>query len=410
MTVTYGFYDSLSGDRLYNASQMSRLFEGIIAEGIFQSVGAGFVVSPNSGMNINVGTGRAWLKLTWTLNDAALVLAVDSSEAALNRIDTVVIEVNKDVSVRSNTIKIVKGTPATTPVAPTLVNTSTLGQYPLANIYVGLGVTAINAGNITNRVAVAGGTPFITGLLSSFDVATLFGQYTSSFETWFANLQDQLDDNQAGNLQNQIDSLDGTRDTGWIPILDTWTYASTNTINAPTALVPFKKGWGVRFKQGGGFKYMYITALSANLLTVYAGSDFVVSNAAITDVSITKEPLNAFGFPEDFNWLPVHGRATTPYTNLPLTMHAKFIISGAKIYITEQHIQDSVPGGSGNALFSLPQLNKYRTILFSTDLSIAKVNMAYAEGGSGLVLLFAYDGSDSLVAGRIYVVNGEYLY
>ena len=166
MTVTYGFYDSLGGDRVYNALQMSRLFEGMIVDGVFESIGTKFAVAPSSGMILSVGAGRAWFNYTWTLNDAPITVTVLTAEVALNRIDTVVLEVNTDVGTRANTIKIIKGTPAGSPVAPTLASTSTLHQYALADIYVGAGVTTITGGNITNKVGTVG-TPYVTGIVTN---------------------------------------------------------------------------------------------------------------------------------------------------------------------------------------------------------------------------------------------------
>lgn len=206
MAVTYGFYDSSSGDRKYNANQLSSIFEGIITSGIFQSVGGSLVVSASSGMTVNVATGRAWFNNTWTLNDATLPLTLDASEIALNRIDRVILEVDKTSSVRANSIKILKGTPASSPVAPTLASGPTKYQYSLADIYVGAGVTSITGANITNKIGTTG-TPLITGILTSLDTATLLQQYTATFNAWFADLQNELDANQASNLQNQINKI-----------------------------------------------------------------------------------------------------------------------------------------------------------------------------------------------------------
>jgi hypothetical protein len=204
MTVTYGFYDSLAGDRKYNAEQMSRLFEGIITNGVFQSIGGYLLVLPNTGMTVKVSSGRAWFNLTWTHNDADLPLTLDPSEVALNRIDSIILEVNKNLDVRANSIKILKGTPASSPVAPTLANTSLLKQYALANIYVGMGVTSIISANITNKIGSAE-TPFITGILETIDAATLLSQFEAQFNAWFNNLVNQLSGSQVTNLQNQID-------------------------------------------------------------------------------------------------------------------------------------------------------------------------------------------------------------
>ena len=47
--LTSGFFNSVDGDRKYNAEQMSQMFEGLIGDGIFESVGGKFKVSANSG-------------------------------------------------------------------------------------------------------------------------------------------------------------------------------------------------------------------------------------------------------------------------------------------------------------------------------------------------------------------------
>lgn len=306
MTLTYGFYDSLNGDRTYNADQMSRMFEGIITEGIFQSIGGGFVVTPNSGMLLNVATGRAWFANTWTKSDANFIVAILASEPVLPRIDTVVLEVNKDLATRANTIKVIKGTPNSSPVAPTLSNTATLIQKGLADVYVGPGVTSINAGNITNRVGTAG-TPFITGVLTSFDVATLFGQFESNFEAWFANLQNQLDANQASNLQNQINDLYLQNNKGWMAAAGSWSYAGSTTFNVtPDATLTYQKKDKVRWKQGGAYKYGHVLNVTTGQIGLIPTDDYSIVNAAVTDVWFSRED-RPFGFPLKFNYTPTFG-------------------------------------------------------------------------------------------------------
>lgn len=303
MPVTYGFYNSLAGDRKYAAGDFNRMFEGVLTQGIFSTVGQALVVSANPGtMTINVGTGRAWLNLTWTYNDSNLVLTVPASESVLNRIDTVVVEVNTDQAVRANAIKIIKGTPASSPVAPTLSNTATLKQYPLADIFVGAAVTQIVAGNITNRIGVAGGTAFITGILTSIDASTLLQQFQGAFETWFTNLQNELDSNQAANLQSQINDLEA----GWIDAEEIWTYASAD---APTFTFTISGDKTSKYQPGKKIKltqttvkYFVITKVEYSApnttITIYGGTDYILANAAITSPFWTNEH-SPTGFPMD---------------------------------------------------------------------------------------------------------------
>lgn len=203
MSVTYGFYNSVNNDRKYNATQMSSLFDGIINDGVFMSVGDALIVTAMSGMNVSVGEGRAWFNRTWTENDAPLVLTVDQSELVLNRIDVVVLEVNSDIAVRANTIKIVKGTPSSVPVVPTLISMEFVHQYPLCHIYVGAGVSTIVQGNITNKIGTSE-CPFVTGILDTVDIDDLLLQWDAEFQVWFESLQDTLDENAAANLLNLI--------------------------------------------------------------------------------------------------------------------------------------------------------------------------------------------------------------
>ena len=161
MSVTYGFYNSKNKDRRYDAIQMSSIFDGIIRDGILQHVGTAMMVKESTGMMVNVGIGRAWFNHTWTLNDALLPLTVPQSEVILNRIDAVILEVDSRESVRANTIKIVKGTPATNPVKPSMIKTNDRWQYPLAYIRVNSGVTSIRQENITNAVGTSE-CPFVT--------------------------------------------------------------------------------------------------------------------------------------------------------------------------------------------------------------------------------------------------------
>ena len=225
MSVTYGFYNSKNKDRRYDAIQMSSIFDGIIRDGILQHVGTAMMVNASTGMMVNVGIGRAWFNHTWTLNDALLPLTVPQSEVILNRIDAVVLEVDSRESVRANAIKIIKGTPATNPVKPTMISTNDRWQYPLAYIRVNSGVTSIRQADITNAVGTSE-CPFVTAPLEMMSIDALVAQWKDQwdafyeketsdmaawrenaqalFDEWFQQLKDTLSEDVEANLANQI--------------------------------------------------------------------------------------------------------------------------------------------------------------------------------------------------------------
>ena len=229
MSVTSGFFNSLNGDRKYNSEQMSAIFDGIINDGVFASVGTAFAVNAATGVTVNVGIGRAWFNSTWLLNDAILPVTLDISEVVLDRIDAVVIEIDHSDSVRAGSIKVVNGTPATEPENPELLHTDDINQYPLAYIYREAGSGTINQADITNMVGTSA-CPYITGILSvvnidnvvaqwkaqwdqwfttttqesSQEADTWFAESKAEFDAWFESLTVALEDNVAATLEAQI--------------------------------------------------------------------------------------------------------------------------------------------------------------------------------------------------------------
>ena len=217
MSVTSGFYNGLSHDRKYNAVQMSSLFDGIINDGIFQSVGTYFTVTASSGFTVKVGIGKAWFNSHWIQNDAILPLTLSDPEVVLARIDAVIIEVNTTDSVRAGSIKILKGTPASSPVNPKLTNDDYVHQHALCYIYRKANETAITQSGITNMIGTDS-CPFITAILETASIDSLLGQWQdqldqfvaseeSDFTAWFDNVKVQLTTDAAGNLQVQIDGI-----------------------------------------------------------------------------------------------------------------------------------------------------------------------------------------------------------
>lgn len=193
MSVTYGFYNSLNHDRQYNAVQMSSIFDGIIKDGVYMSIGDHFNVTAADDMVVKVAPGRAWFNHTWTLNDSILLLPVEISEVVLDRIDALIIEVNSEQDVRANSIKIIKGTPSSKPVKPTLTRNATVNQYALAYITVKSGVTKITQSNI-EYVVGQNDTPYVTGLIETIDISSMVQQWEQEWVEWSNNEEKTAND------------------------------------------------------------------------------------------------------------------------------------------------------------------------------------------------------------------------
>lgn len=164
MSVYSGFFNGVNHDRLYDAVDFSKVFDGLITDGVYikfpseaESTNRGFyVAATGSGRTVSVAQGRAWLKGTWTLNDGTISFTLDGTANELqSRIDAIVIDVNIGDDARVNDIKVIKGTEGTTPDRPTLINQPTHRQYPIAYITVPGGASTIVQSNIQYMVGTS---------------------------------------------------------------------------------------------------------------------------------------------------------------------------------------------------------------------------------------------------------------
>lgn len=206
MSITSGFFDSQNHDRKYNAVQFGSIFDGVITDGVYSTIGTQFQVKATSGLVLNVGIGRAWFDHSWILNDAIHVIEAPASDLLLKRIDAVVLDIDTTTAVRNNTIKYIEGTPGSNPVNPTLINVTGHHQYPLAYISRSANSTSIAQADITNMVGTDA-CPFVAGVAGTVNIDDLLAQWDDEFGTWFEGIKGQLSTDAAGNLQTQIDQL-----------------------------------------------------------------------------------------------------------------------------------------------------------------------------------------------------------
>lgn len=188
MSFTYGFYNSLNHDRVYDATTMGQLFDGLINDGVYDSIGEKFMVTAAEGMRVNVGSGRAWFNRTWSFNDTVYPIEDEAAEVVLDRIDALVLDINTNVEYRENQIMFVKGTPSSNPVKPTLINADGHYQYPLAYITVPASSTEIIQDNIENAVGTSE-CPFANGLLQHVTTDELIVQWQAQWNTWTSEQQ-----------------------------------------------------------------------------------------------------------------------------------------------------------------------------------------------------------------------------
>lgn len=129
----------------YNAQDVMKYYAGRNS-GVFET-GDNLKVSANGGLELRVNTGMGWLAKDYVAsvafwNESVEYLMVDAGHDTYNRIDLVVVSWNFIQQEQNPTLTIRKGTPASSPAVPSLVNDSSTIEIALAKVIVPKG--AIN--------------------------------------------------------------------------------------------------------------------------------------------------------------------------------------------------------------------------------------------------------------------------
>ena len=292
MTITSGYFNSVSGDRLYNAEQMSNYYQGLISSGIAAGVLNDFIVTPNSGMSVNVAGGRAYDKIGhWILSDAIISVAISTAHVTLDRYTSVVIEFS--MSNRAATIKAIDGEPASNPQKPTISRTNSTFQLCLANIFVPAGVTAIGTEHIQDTRANTSVCGYVTGLIEQVDTTTLFNQFEAAYNTYIQRMETYTDD-----FETELDAWEQDRKDSF----DAWYSTLTEELTVSAHLTKFTKTLTLYANDSltialdmTNYTYDYTDAfiVTINGLVAVEGTEYTVSgsNATLTLTNLTPTNL-----------------------------------------------------------------------------------------------------------------------
>ncbi|MEQ7258903.1 pyocin knob domain-containing protein [Lactococcus garvieae] len=203
---------SINGSNMYSDKDFRRFYANIFSSGIIPNVdlegnlSLQVLQTETPSMNIRVGPGVDMINGGHIMNTAIKEFPIPAPLTTQERIDCIVAQWNDstnsgDIIYKKNTTQIVRS--------------QDIWEHKLAEIVVPANATSISQANITDTRA----NPDVCGYSSPFekiDVGDLAAQfkaltdeYNLEFQAWFENLKNQLDDNQAANLQNQIDTING---------------------------------------------------------------------------------------------------------------------------------------------------------------------------------------------------------
>lgn len=189
MAIKYGFFNSVDGDRKYNAEDVGRYLYGIVSDGVFMDDTGRMQVLSTGGMSVAVQTGRAMLAYHYIENDSAYTLTLDLG-TTLPRIDLIILKLSHNS--REITIEVKKGTPAASPTLPILAKESTVQEFALASITVAANAAEITQANIQDLRPNSAYCGWVTGLIQQLDTATLFAQWEALYAEQYVTFADDF--------------------------------------------------------------------------------------------------------------------------------------------------------------------------------------------------------------------------
>ncbi len=194
MAIQSYFFNAIESggtyDRIYNAEDVTSYLDLLVGNGVFPNPSTQLQVRSSTGMNVIVGAGSGWIDGHKMVNTADLMLTIDASDVALNRIDNVVFYV--DYSAREMGIEVKKGTAAAQAVAPALVRSNNRYEMCLAQIAVNKQVSSITPSMITDTRGNSNLCGYVQGLIQQMDTTTMFQQWQDGFDEWFDEVKDTL--------------------------------------------------------------------------------------------------------------------------------------------------------------------------------------------------------------------------
>jgi hypothetical protein len=160
-----GFFNSSSGDRVYDATDFAAYFGDLVSNGVFHRNADNLRVVAASGMQIMVQPGSAWINGYHYQNTTPLDLPISTADGVNPRIDRVILRWS-NVG-RSISLAVISGTPAPAPNPPNLTRNADIWELGIATVYILRGALSINAENISDTRMSATVCGLVNSLVSA---------------------------------------------------------------------------------------------------------------------------------------------------------------------------------------------------------------------------------------------------
>lgn len=215
-------------DRAITSEPYRKLLKELFTTGIMPTDSSCYQVTTGTDMNVIVQAGFAMVEGLMKLEEENRTIAVQASDSTYDRIDTVVLRLDDNDDMRICDLYVVQGIPSENPVRPELTREGSIYELGLADLFITKNATQILASKITDtrydeercgvvRSIAEYDTTFIYNQVQSdlhefkTEEEAIFASWSTEqraqFVAWFETIRGILDEDMAGHLQNEIDSI-----------------------------------------------------------------------------------------------------------------------------------------------------------------------------------------------------------
>lgn len=223
MSVTSGFFNAVFNegvpDKTYDAHHFAEYFSAFIGNGVFaHNLEELKPTVCDDNLSVVVKSGRAYINGYWLNSSSDEIVSFDSNQNQLPRWDAIILKLN--LTTRAITLEAKQGgnfdtyTSGKTYIYNNITRTENIFELCLGIVRVPelASTYQFTAADIYD-VRAEQYCGWVTGLVDQLDTSTITEQLQAEFNLWFENVKGQLSDDAAGNLQNQINTLNTSVDT-----------------------------------------------------------------------------------------------------------------------------------------------------------------------------------------------------
>ena len=166
MATTFGFFNAKKMgddyDRKYSADNLAEYFDPIVGSGVSVNEENGYQLKAQSGLNVLLESGFAWIKGYYIRDTTATKLTFEAAPSAQSRYDAVILRLSK----ANRTVEklIIKGAEGPTPQPPDLTRTADTYELMLGYVVRKAGTSSITQDMIVDTRE----DPILCGLIDTF--------------------------------------------------------------------------------------------------------------------------------------------------------------------------------------------------------------------------------------------------